>query len=115
MNIAELLRQNPRPSDVALFDRSKEPVREVSVAEITHQVHVFAQALVDLGLPPGSRVGLLAGNLGEYYTVMFGAPAAGMVFVPLNTRLPESALLYIIQDADLKLLVTDDAHAALQS
>ena len=115
MNIAELLQQNPRPSDVALIDRSKEPVREVSVAEITHQVHVFAQALVDLGLPPGSRVGLLAGNLGEYYTVMFGAPAAGMVFVPLNTRLPESALLYIIQDADLKLLVTDDAHAALQS
>ena len=115
MNIAELLQQNPSPSDVALIDRSKEPVREVSVAEITHQVHVFAQALVDLGLPPGSRVGLLAGNLGEYYTVMFGAPAAGMVFVPLNTRLPESALLYIIQDADLKLLVTDDAHAALQS
>ena len=115
MNIAELLQQNPKPTDVALIDRSKEPIQEISVAEITNQVHVFAQALVDLGLPPGSRVGRLAGNLGEYYTVMFGAPAAGMVFVPLNTRLPESALLYIIQDADLKLLITDDEHAALQS
>ena len=100
MNIAELLDQNPKPDDVALIDRSQTPVREVSVAEITEQVHVFAQALMDLGLPPGSRIGLLAGNLGEYYTVMFGAPAAGMVFVPLNTRLPESTLLYIIDDAD---------------
>ena len=115
MNIAELLDQNPKPDDVALIDRSQTPAREVSVAEITEQVHVFAQALIDLGLPPGSRIGLLAGNLGEYYTVMFGAPAAGMVFVPLNTRLPESTLLYIIDDADLKLLVTDDQHAELEA
>ena len=96
MNIAELLNQNPTPSDVALIDRSKKPALEVSVAEITNQVHVFAQAMIDFGLTPGSRIGLLAGNLGEYYTVMFGAPAAGMVFVPLNTRLPESTLQYII-------------------
>ena len=111
MNIAELLNQNPTPSDVALIDRSKKPALEVSVAEITNQVHVFAQAMVDLGLTPGSRIGLLAGNLGEYYTVMFGAPAAGMGFVPLNTRLPESTLQFIIQDADLKLLITDVSHA----
>ena len=78
MNIAELLHQNPKPTDVALID-VQEPCSEVSVAEITNQVHVFAQAMIDFGLTPGSRIGLLAGNLGEYYTVMFGAPAAGMV------------------------------------
>lgn len=46
---------------------------------------------------------------------MFGAPAAGMVFVPLNTRLPESTLQYIIQDADLKLLITDTEHAEFRA
>ena len=115
MNIAELLHQNPKPTDVALIDSSKNPALEVSVAEITNQVHVFAQAMIDFGLTPGSRIGLLAGNLGEYYTVMFGAPAAGMVFVPLNTRLPESTLQYIIQDADLKLLITDTEHAEFRA
>ena len=115
MNIAELLHQNPKPTDVALIDRSKNPALEVSVAEITNQVHVFAQAMIDFGLTPGSRIGLLAGNLGEYYTVMFGAPAAGMVFVPLNTRLPESTLQYIIQDADLKLLITDTEDAEFKA
>ena len=43
MNIAELLHQNPKPTDVALIDRSKNPALEVSVAEITNQVHVFAR------------------------------------------------------------------------
>ena len=43
------------------------------------------------------------------------SPAAGMVFVPLNTRLPESTLQYIIQDADLKLLITDTEHAEFRA
>lgn len=113
MNVASLLDRNPNPDGVALVDRSRRPAAEVSVAQITRDVRVFAQALIDMGLPAGSRIGLLAGNLGEYYTVMFGAPAAGMVFVPLNTRLPKSTLEYIAVDADLKLLVTDSDHANL--
>ena len=46
------LHQNPKPTDVALIDRSKNPALEVSVAEITNQVHVFAQAMIDFGLTP---------------------------------------------------------------
>ena len=42
---------------------------------------------------------------------MFGAPAAGMVFVPLNTRLPEETLKYIAMDADIKMLFCDRDHA----
>ncbi|HJM00114.1 MAG TPA: class I adenylate-forming enzyme family protein, partial [Acidimicrobiales bacterium] len=80
--------------------------------QIQNQVRVFAAALVNRGLAPGSRVGMLASNLSEYYIVMFGAPAAGMVFVPLNTRLPASTLEYIASDAKIELLVTDAGHAA---
>ena len=115
MNVASLLDRNPNPDGVALVDRSRQPASEISVSQITNDVRVFAQALIDMGIPAGSRVGLLAGNLGEYYTVMFGAPAAGMVFVPLNTRLPKSTLEYIAEDADLKLLITDFEHADLLS
>jgi len=113
MNVASLLDRNPNPDGVALVDRSRRPASEISVSQITNAVRVFAQALIDMGIPAGSRVGLLAGNLGEYYTVMFGAPAAGMVFVPMNTRLPKSTLEYIADDADLKLLITDSEHANL--
>jgi len=112
MNVAELLDQTPDPESIALVDRSKEPAERLTVTQIQNQVRVFAAALVNRGLAPGSRVGMLASNLSEYYIVMFGAPAAGMVFVPLNTRLPASTLEYIASDAKIELLVTDAGHAA---
>tara|TARA_Y100001001_G_scaffold53565_1_gene49953 strand:+ start:637 stop:2130 length:1494 start_codon:yes stop_codon:yes gene_type:complete len=115
MNIAELLDQNPDSEGIALVDRSKDPVERLTVTQIQNQVKAFAAALVNRGLAPGSRVGMLASNLSEYYVVMFGAPAAGMVFVPLNTRLPTTTLQYIVQDADLKLLITDPGHAGVLS
>lgn len=115
MNIAELLDQNPDSEGIALVDRSKDPVERLTVTQIQNQVKAFAAALVNRGLAPGSRVGMLASNLSEYYVVMFGAPAAGMVFVPLNTRLPTTTLQYIVQDADLKLLVTDPGHVGVLS
>ena len=111
MNVAELLDQNPDPEGIALVDRSKDPAERLTVTQIQNQVKVFAAALVNRGLAPGSRVGMLASNLSEYYIVMFGAPAAGMVFVPLNTRLPTATLQYIAQDADLQLVITDAGHA----
>ena len=115
MNVAELLDQNPDPESIALVDRSKDPAERLTVTQIQNQVKVFAAALVNRGLAPGSRVGMLASNLSEYYIVMFGAPAAGMVFVPLNTRLPTTTLQYIVQDADLKLLITDPQHSGVLS
>ena len=115
MNVAELLDQNPDPESIALVDRSKDPAERLTVTQIQNQVKVFAAALVNRGLAPGSRVGMLASNLSEYYIVMFGAPAAGMVFVPLNTRLPTTPLQYIVQDADLKLLITDPQHSGVLS
>ena len=64
MNVASLLDRNPNPDGVALVDRSRQPASEISVSQITNDVRVFAQALIDMGIPAGSRVGLLAGNLG---------------------------------------------------
>ena len=84
MNVAELLDQNPDPESIALVDRSKDPAERLTVTQIQNQVRVFAAALANRGLAPGSRVGMLASNLSEYYIVMFGAPAAGMVFVPVS-------------------------------
>ena len=112
MNIAELLDRNPDPESIALVDRSKAPAERLTVVQIQNRVKVFAAALLNRGLKPGSRIGMLASNLSEYYVVMFGVPAAGMVFVPLNSRLPDSTLEYIAQDANLGLLIADAEHSS---
>lgn len=110
MNIAELLYQSPDPETIALIDRSKSPDLVLTSADIQHRTMRLAGALIARGLAVRSRVGMLAANCVEFYDVMFGVPAAGMVFVPLNTRLPRETQDYIVGDADLQLVFTDEAH-----
>ena len=59
----------------------------------------LASALQALGLQPGGRVAMLADNGFEYFEFHYGVPWAGGVIVPLNTRLSEAELGYIINDA----------------
>jgi len=68
--------------------------------------------LYGLGLRPGSRVGILAGNRIEFLDAFFAAAKSGIVLVPLNTKLTPNELGFIVRDADLKALMYDGEHRA---
>ena len=72
-----------------------------------------AGALRELGLERGDRVAVLAANCHRYVAAYLGVPAAGMVLVPLNTRLAERELVDIVRAARPSLLVTDRDPGAL--
>jgi acyl-CoA synthetase (AMP-forming)/AMP-acid ligase II len=63
--------------------------------------------LAALGLARGDRVAVLAANCHRYVEAYLGVPAAGMVLVPLNTRLAMKELVEIVRTARPRLLVTD--------
>ncbi len=113
MNVAELLDRAPRDDAVVLIDRSSSPPEHVTSAQLRERALRCGAGLLARGLPPFARVGLLAANCGEFYNMMFGAPAAGLVFVPLNTRLPAETQAYILEDAEVQLVVSDAEHASL--
>ena len=113
MNVAELLERAPSDDAVVLIDRSASPPEHVTAAQLRERALRFGAGLAQRGLPAFARVGLLAANCGQYYNVMFGAPAVGMVFVPLNTRLPADTQRYILDDADVQLVFSDAEHAHL--
>ena len=113
MNVAELLERAPHDDAVVLIDRSTVPPEHVTAGQLRDRALRFGAGLAARGLAPFTRVGLLAANCGEYYEVMFGTPAAGLVFVPLNTRLPAEIQSYILDDADVRLVVSDAEHAPL--
>ena len=113
MNVAELLECAEHDDAVVLIDRSASPPLHVTSAELRGRALRCGAGLAARGLAPFTRVGLLAANCGQYYDVMFGAPAAGLVFVPLNTRLPAETQAYILDDADVQLVVSDAEHAPL--
>ena len=67
-----------------------------------------ARSLHGLGLGPGDHLGILMPNCMDFVEVMFGAAMLGAWVVPINARYKEHELAYVIENADLKLLVTSD-------
>jgi long-chain acyl-CoA synthetase len=110
MNVAELLYRAPDPGAVVLIDRSTSPDLVLTSEALQDRTMHLAGGLEARGLTHGARVGMLSANRSEYYDVMFGVPAAGMVFVPLNTRLPLETQAYIVEDSALELLIVDEEH-----
>ena len=64
--------------------------------------------------PPGSRVAVLAWNSNDYLILIYACSAAGLVLVPLNTRLAVAEWRYQLQSTRPSLLVYG-AHFKQQS
>lgn len=76
----------------------------------------LAAGLAELGLEPGDRVGVLAGNCLEYLELAIAGYKLGTILVPLNVRLTSGELSYIIEHAGCRAVFADgplrDAAAA---
>ena len=87
------------PDRVALIDLSREPPREVTYRKLDERMDRLARLLTDRGLVPGDRIAMAIGNRFEFVEIMYGAMRAGIVPVPLNTKLGAETLDYIMKDA----------------
>jgi long-chain acyl-CoA synthetase len=68
--------------------------------ELDTNANKVANMLVDAGVEPGDRVGLLVPNTSTFPEAYFGAIRAGAVPVPLNLRMDPNTLVYVVQNAD---------------
>jgi fatty-acyl-CoA synthase len=64
-----------------------------------------------LGVGKGERFAILADNRPEFLDAYFAAPKAGVILVPLGTRLTPKELAGILEDAQPAGLLYDAAHA----
>lgn len=81
-------------------------------AELDARATVAARALREgLGLARGERVGLLSGNRVEFLDLFFGVAKAGLVLVPLGTRLTPHEIGYVVADSGLRVLLYSAEHA----
>jgi acyl-CoA ligase (AMP-forming) (exosortase A-associated) len=65
-----------------------------------------ARAMLELGLARHDRVAVYLEKRPETVAAMFGAAAAGGVFVPVNPVLKEAQVAYILKDCNVRMLVT---------
>ena len=76
------------------------------------QVTAMAALLLARGLQPGERVAVYMEKRIENVAAMFGAAAAGCVFVPVNPLLKPDQVAYILADCSVRLLVTTPERLA---
>ena len=77
---------------------------ELTYSDLAQQVDALARYLAK-HYSPGSRVGVLAWNSNEYLILIYACSAAGLVLVPLNTRLAGAEWRYQLQSTRPSLLV----------
>jgi acyl-CoA ligase (AMP-forming) (exosortase A-associated) len=80
--------------------------RRCSYAQLAAQVRAVAALLLGAGLEPGARVAVYMEKRIENVAAMFGAAAAGCVFVPVNPLLKPEQVAYILADCNVRLLAT---------
>ena len=95
------VRQNPNAT--AVIDEHQTDTWEAFGARVIR----IADALTAAGVAPGDRVTVLAGNSCDYLACYFAIPWVGAITLPLNSRLSQTEMEYILQDADAKVILTD--------
>lgn len=81
-------------------------------SEVADRARRLARLLLTDGIGPGDRVATLMGNCHRYLETYFAVPGIGAVIVPLNNHHAIPEMRYVLQDAGVKLLITDAANGA---
>jgi long-chain acyl-CoA synthetase len=79
--------------------------QQVSYEELDEKARRVANALLDAGVEPGDRVGLLIPNTIQFPPAYFGSIKAGAVAVPLNLRMDPETLVYVVEDVDMEYVI----------
>ncbi len=85
--------------------------RSWTYREIDDRANQFARVLIARGVRPGDRVGLLLDRSAVTYITLLAVMKAGAAFVPLATAFPRDRMALIIEDAEVRLVVTLTGYA----
>jgi acyl-CoA synthetase (AMP-forming)/AMP-acid ligase II len=83
--------------------------------EVNELASSAAAALVDLGLQPGDRLGILLPNVAEFVISVFAAAKAGLLLVPINLRRNRAEIFTRLAKTAPKALITFSNPALFRS
>jgi non-ribosomal peptide synthetase-like protein len=98
-----------RPSSVALECEDE----RLSYGELDRRANRLAHHLIDRGLPPGARVGILIPRSIDMYVALLAALKAEATFVPIDPATPADRLAFIAEDSSLDLVLTTSSFEEL--
>ncbi|WP_245263194.1 class I adenylate-forming enzyme family protein [Azorhizobium doebereinerae] len=106
-NLGDLIDRGGDLSRTALIDLSTPAPRSYTHAQVDGLANGVARFLTARGLKRGDRVAILSLNRAEYLIAFFGIMRAGFVAVPVNVKLPQETVDYVLADADVHFAFVD--------
>src|SRR5215211_3114286 len=88
-------------------------VRRFTYQAFFHRVCRVARALLSLGLQRGDRVAILDLNSHRYLEAYYACAHAGLVLIPINSRLSSRELTAILRDSDARALLFSEPFRPL--
>ena len=94
------------PDAVALVDEGG----ELTYRQLDERADAVAAGLRGLGIAPATRVGVCLDRGATLVVALLGILKAGCAYVPMDFGYPADRLKYIVDDAQLALVIGDSAH-----
>lgn len=99
------------PDKVAVVDGD----RRISYAQLEHDAEAIARGVIGLPNAPaqGEAVAVIVANSCEFLSVYFGIAKSGRVALPINYALTPDDIAWILDDAEARTVIVDDAMVPL--
>ena len=79
---------------------------EKTFTEVEQEANQLANALVERGVEPGDRVGIYIPNEPLFPVAYYGLIKTGAIAVPLNLRMDPDTLTYVLDDANVDIIIS---------
>ncbi len=112
MDLCSLIERNAAfcPDKPAIFFEGE----TLTYAAFSARIERTARALqAEVGIGRGDRVAVLGLNRPDYLVLLYACARLGAMLVPLNWRLAAAEQIFILGDADVRLLVLEQAFAGI--
>jgi len=93
-----------RPERVAL----RQDDRSDNYAQLEDRTARIASMLLAAGLKKGDRIAWIGKNSDLYFSLFYGAARVGIVMVPIGWRLAPAEWVYMVKDAETRILFTGE-------
>lgn len=107
--IARALVQYP-DNEVVIFQNTR-----LTMRQLVERIYRVSNALINLGLKKGDRVGVLLNNCHQSVEAFYGIACAGLVLVPMNARNSADEHLYMLDNAEIKAVITERVFADMMA
>ncbi|HOP21054.1 MAG TPA: AMP-binding protein, partial [Amphiplicatus sp.] len=89
------------------------PIHRYTIGEAKRRIEKLADALVNMGVQPGDRVGVIGWNTYRQFEMYYAVGGIGAVLHTVNPRLGPENAGYVINHAEDKFLFFDNTFAPL--